>query len=99
MNAHKNDDSLAQERSLERLLSSIPEDSIRFRQLCGEVQDWDQVFHWALVQGVESILHHHLVEIGFELPPTIRDRLHRWRIIRNLWQEHAQLALDEALST
>lgn len=97
MNAHTNDD-IPAERSLEELLSCIPGDSIRFRQLCREVQDWDQVFHWALVHGVESILHHHLAEIGFELPQPIRDRLHRWQIIRNLWQEHAQAALDEALN-
>lgn len=98
MNAHKNDENPTTERSLEQLFSSIPQDPGRFRKLCSEVQDWDQVFHWALLHGVESILHKHLIEIGFELSPSLEDRLHRWQIIRNLWQEHAQMALEEALS-
>jgi hypothetical protein len=97
MNAYKSDGNLKVEGPLDRLLSSVPEDSVRFRQLCGEVQDWDQVFHWALHHGVESILHRHLIENGFELPPSLGDRLHRWQIIRNLWQAHAHVALDEAL--
>jgi len=87
----------ASEHALEMLLSAIPDDSVHFRQLCNEVENWDDILHSALLHGVESLLHHHLIEIGFKLPPAIEDRVHRWQMIKDLWQTHAQSALDEAL--
>lgn len=88
---------ISSERELELLLSTIPDDIAGFKQRCSAVEDWEQVFHWALIHGVESVLHHALTEIGYRLPSTIEDRVRRWQVIKDVWQEHAQSALDEAL--
>src|SRR5437762_13734627 len=92
----ENSPGAASERTLELLLGAIP-DNAQFSQRCGAVNDWDQVFHWALTHGVESVLHHHLIEVGYNLPSAMEDRVHRWQVIKDLWQEHAECALDEAL--
>jgi hypothetical protein len=97
MRADKNNPDVASEHALELLLSAIPDDSAHFRQLCNEVENWDDVLHSALLHGVESLLYHHLIEIGFTLPPAIEDRVLRWQMIKDLWQAHAQSALDETL--
>ncbi len=85
------------EQTLELLLSAVPDDPVRFKQLCSEVEDWDQVLNSALHHGVESLLHHYLMELGFKLPPAIEERVHRWQTIKDLWQAHSQSTLDEAL--
>ena len=85
------------EYTLEILLSAVPDDLVRFRQVCAGVENWDHVLNRALLHGVESLLHHYLIEVGFKLPPATEQRVCRWEIIRNLWQAHAQSALGEAL--
>ena len=85
------------ERVLERLLSAMPEDPVRFRQLCGEVDDWDQVLDRAQRHTVESLLHHYLLQTRFRLPVAIEERARRWQTIKDAWHTHAQSALDEAL--
>src|SRR5215472_10576697 len=85
------------EHTLELLLSAIPEDSGRFRQLCHEVEDWDPVLNCALHHGLESVLHYYLIQAGFKLPPEIEERMLRWQLIRDVWQERARSALTEAL--
>jgi hypothetical protein len=86
------------ERLLEQLLGAIPEDPVRFKQLCGEVEDWDQVLDRALRNSVESVLHYYLLQTGFRLSPTIEERARRWQTIKDAWQAHTLSALDEALA-
>src|SRR5436853_2709191 len=85
------------ERVLEQLLSATPEEPSRFRQLCGEVGDWDHLLDCARRNGVESLVHHYLFRTGFRLPSAIEQRARTWQTIKDLWHAHAQSALDEAL--
>src|SRR5437660_7161093 len=87
------------QKNLDLLLSAIPDDPVRFRQLCEQVEDWDQVLNCALRHGVENFLYYHVIQIGFRLSPVIEERVRRWQLIRDLWQAHAQAALDEVLKT
>jgi len=82
---------------LESLLTAIPDDPAHLKELCGTVEDWDELFNRALTHGVESFLYHHLTENGFTLPPLMAERTERWLKVRDLWQSHSQSALDEAL--
>jgi hypothetical protein len=90
--------SFKSEDELELLLRSVPEDLVRFRQLCDEVENWDEIFNSAVIHSVERLLHQYLIEIGFQLPPEVEQRLHRWQLIKNVWQAHAQSALEQALT-
>jgi len=85
------------QKKLDALLSAIPDDPYRFSQLCRQVEDWDELFNCALGHGVESLLHYYLIQTGFKLPPVVEERVHRWQLIKDLWQTHAQTTLDEAL--
>ena len=87
------------QKNLDLLLSAIPDDPVRFRQLCEQVEDWDQVLNCALRHGVENFLYYHVIQIGFRLSPVIEERVRRWQLIRDLWQAHVQAALDEVLKT
>jgi hypothetical protein len=89
---------LNSETALDLLLRCVPDDPARFRQVCDEVEDWDQVFKAAVAHSVESLLYHHLLKIGFKLPPAIEERAHRWQMIKEVWQAHAHHALEEALT-
>jgi hypothetical protein len=86
------------ETAVELLLKSAPDDPVGFRQICGEIDNWDQVFNSAVIDGVESLLRHYLIQIGFNPPPAIGERTHRWQMIKDVWLGHLRSALDEALS-
>src|SRR5438045_3916558 len=85
------------EHLLEQLLSAIPDDLVRFTEWSEKVEDWDEVLSRALQHSVESVVHYYLAQTGQKLPPAIEERSHRWQSIKNVWQAHAQSALNEVL--
>jgi hypothetical protein len=85
------------QRTLELLLSAIPDDADQFRRLSASVENWDQVFNCAVLNSVESLLHYYLREVGFDLPRAVQERVCRWQMIKDLWQSHAQSSLEDVL--
>src|SRR4051812_34755142 len=92
-----NDQGLNAPDLLERMLAALPDNLARFRQLCSSVENWDHLLNSAFRHSVDSVIYHHLVQIGFELPGQLRDRTQRWQMIKDLWQSHSETALDETL--
>src|SRR5438128_5011273 len=86
------------ERLLELVLSAAPERE-RFAQICATIDCWDDLFHSALIHGVETYLHYRLMEAGIRLPESLLERSERWLAIRNLWQTHVQAVLHDVLQT
>ena len=85
------------ERMLELLLSSAAGRPDHFKQLCAEVDEWDEILRSALLHGVESYLHRCLTDAGICLPGELRERTERWLVIRDVWQSHVQEALQDVL--
>jgi hypothetical protein len=91
--------SLDSERLLESLLAAAPDDLATFEQLCRKVEDWDSLINCALVHSVESLLYYYVSAVEWKLPPEIKERLERWRLVKQVWQVHSKTALDEILAT
>src|SRR2546426_5384655 len=85
------------ERMLELLLSSAADRPEHFKQLCAQVEEWDDILRSALLHGIESYLYHCLTVAGICLPGELRERTERWLVIRDVWQSHVQAALQDVL--
>ena len=86
------------ERLLEVVLSAAP-DPRRFAEISTTIDCWDDLFHSALLHGVETYLHYCLMQAGIRLPAPLIERNERWVAIRNLWQTHIQGVLHDVLQT
>jgi hypothetical protein len=91
------DRSSSAERMLELLLAAATDRAADFKQLCSEVEGWDEIFQSALLHGVESYLHRRLMVAGIRLPTALRERTERWLVIRDVWQSHVQSTLNDVL--
>src|ERR1035437_751071 len=79
------------------MLAAVPEDLGRFERLCGEVQDWEQLFECARAQGVAGVIWYYLAQPGMGVSPEMKKQAGRRLAVQWLLQTRQCAALDEAL--
>jgi hypothetical protein len=84
-------------RIVTSLLAAVPEDLERFERLCGEVQDWEQLFECAEAQGVAGVIWYYLAQPGMGVTLELKKQAGRRLAVRWLLQTRHRAALVEAL--